>query len=170
MCDENGVFLIPSVYEGTYEIQSGIWGQTFESNIVMDEPKTITIQVVPGYYDDFDLDLGWTVTGSVLSGAWQRELPAQQLLFDNWICGSEGDSPDDIGGHAYSTGLSTSGNVQNSEVNGGTTWLISPPMDFTQYIYPQISFDYWLCEFPPNEYVGVSVWITNGVDTFLLEH
>jgi hypothetical protein len=42
-------------------------------------------------------------------------------------------------------------------------------MDLTSAIEPKISFDYWLCEFPPNQYEGLSVWLTNGVDTFLLE-
>jgi hypothetical protein len=43
-------------------------------------------------------------------------------------------------------------------------------MDFTTYAVPQIAFSYWLCEFPPNQYTGIGVWLTNGVDTFLLEH
>ncbi len=42
-------------------------------------------------------------------------------------------------------------------------------MDLTEAIAPKISFDYWLCEFPPNQYTGLSVWLTNDVDTTLLE-
>ncbi len=70
-CDANGNFVLPAVYEGSCELQAGIWGQTYETLIQMDEPKSITVQIYPGYYDDFDLDLGWTISGQVSSGAWE---------------------------------------------------------------------------------------------------
>jgi len=168
-CDENGDFFLPAIYGGTYELQSGIWGHTYETIVVMDEPKQLTIQLIPGYKDNFDVDLGWTTTGDAISGNWERGIPAQQLLFENYNCGSAGDSPNDLGGFAFTTGLSTSDDVQDSEVSGGTTWLISPPMDLTEAIDPKISFDYWLCEFPPNQYTGLAIWLTNDVDTTLLE-
>jgi len=168
-CDENGDFFLPAIYGGTYELQSGIWGHTYETIVVMDEPKQLTIQLIPGYKDNFDVDLGWTTTGDAISGNWERDIPAQQLLFENYTCGSAGDSPNDLGGFAFTTGLSTSDDVQDSEVSGGTTWLISPPMDLTEAIDPKISFDYWLCEFPPNQYTGLAIWLTNDVDTTLLE-
>ncbi|HQW27393.1 MAG TPA: T9SS type A sorting domain-containing protein, partial [Saprospiraceae bacterium] len=137
--------------------------------VVMDEPKQLTIQLIPGYKDNFDVDLGWTITGDATSGAWGRGIPTEQLLFEDRVCSSAGDSPNDLGGFAYVTGLSTSDNVQDNEVSGGTTWLVSPPMDLTEAIAPKISFDFWLCEFPPNQYTGLSVWLTNDVDTTLLE-
>ncbi|HSF89796.1 MAG TPA: choice-of-anchor B family protein [Saprospiraceae bacterium] len=168
-CDENGDFFLPAIYGGTYELQSGIWGHTYETIVVMDEPKQLTIQLVEGYKDNFDVDLGWTIAGDATSGVWGRGIPSQQLLFEDRICSSDGDSPNDLGGFAYTTGLSTSENVQDNEVSGGTTWLISPPMDLTEAIDPKISFDYWLCEFPPNQYTGLAVWLTNDVDTTLLE-
>ncbi len=42
-------------------------------------------------------------------------------------------------------------------------------MDLTELIDPSITFDYWVCEFPPNQFGGLIVWITNGVDTILIE-
>ena len=135
----------------------------------MDEPKQLTIELLEGYKDNFDIDLGWTISGDATSGIWGRGIPTEQLLFEDRVCSSAGDSPNDLGGFAYVTGLSTSDNVQDNEVSGGTTWLVSPPMDLTEAIAPKISFDYWLCEFPPNQYTGLSVWLTNDVDTTLLE-
>lgn len=107
--------------------------------------------------------------GQVSSGAWTREVPQPQSLFDEWSCGSAGGTPFDSGIFAYSTGNSQSEDVQDTEVSGGTTWLSTLPMDLTQAIYPKISFDYWLCEFPPNQYEGLYMWVSNGVDTFLLD-
>ena len=167
--DANGNFLMPALYEGTYELQAGIWGQTYEATLDLFQPEVLTITLIQGYKDDFDVDLGWTISGSVTSGAWTRGIPSEQLLFENYRCSSNGDSPNDFGSLAYSTGSTSSADVLDDEVSGGTTWLVSPPMDLTAAIEPKISFDYWLCEFPPNQYTGLRVWLSNGVDTFLLE-
>lgn len=169
-CDENGDFLIPAAYRGSYDLSAGIWGHTYESVIALDEPRTIDIQLIPGYKDNFDTDLGWTIAGDATSGLWVRNTPKEQFLNGNVACGSEGDSPNDIGGFAFTTGAVTSENVLGSEVSGGTTWLISPPIDLAQVINnPEIRFDYWLCESPPNQYTGLSIWVTNGVDTVLVD-
>jgi choice-of-anchor B domain-containing protein len=169
-CDENGDFMIPAVYGGEYDVEAGVWGHTYETVITMDQPRTLTFQLIPGYRDDFDTDLGWTVTEEVSSGIWGRGIPNEAYLWETWLCGSDGDSPNDNGLFAYTTGLSTTSDVMEDEVSGGTTWLISPPMDLTEAIEPKISFDYWLCEFPPNQYMGLFVWVTNGVDTILLDN
>jgi choice-of-anchor B domain-containing protein len=165
--DENGDFLLPSVFKGSYALTAGVWGHTYESTLEMDGPRDLTIELAPGYRDNFDVDLGWTVIGDTIEGAWVRGIPSQQWLV-NEVCSSAGDSPNDLGGFAYSTGLSTSDNVLDNEVSGGTTWLVSPPMDLTDLIFPAIKFDYWLCEFPSNPFNGLSVWLSNGVDTTLL--
>ncbi len=169
-CDANGDFLIPAVFGGDYDVEAGVWGHTYETVITMDQPRTLIFQLVPGYRDDFDTDLGWTTTDTVMSGAWGRGVPIEAYLWEEWQCGSDGDSPNDNGVFAYTTGLSTTSDVLENEVNGGTTWLVSPSMDLTEAIEPKISFDYWLCEFPPNQFVGLSAWVTNGVDTMLLDN
>ncbi len=166
--DADGNFLIPAVYEGIYEIQAGVWGQTVETEILMDGPKDISLIVEPGYRDDFDADLGWTVSGQVTQGQWARGIPTRQTLFNIYECGSGTDSPFDQGAFAYSTGISTSGDVISDEVSGGTTSLVSPAMDLEFMTVANISFDFWLCEFPPNQYEGFNASFTNGVDTFLL--
>lgn len=168
-CDENGDFMIPSVYIGDYDVEAAVWGHTYETVVTMDQPRTLTFELIPGYRDDFDTDLGWTITDTVSSGAWGRGIPNEAYLYDTWLCSSDGDSPNDNGLFAYTTGLSPSDDVLDNEVNGGTTWLISPPMDLTEAIEPKISFDYWLCEYPTEEFVGLKAWVTNGQETFLLD-
>jgi len=169
-CDENGDFIFPSVYEGNYEIEAGSWNFIYEKQVDMHQPFNMTLETQKGYKDDFDLDLRWTVSGTATNGAWVRDKPQTELLYNQFLCGSDGDSQNDSGPYAFSTGMSaSSGNVIDSEVNGGVTWLTSPPMDFSTMVDPKITFDYWLCEFPPNQYQGVYLWLTNGVDTFQLD-
>ena len=166
--DASGNFTFPAVFAGSYNVQAGIWGQVVEITILLDSPQNVTLELERGYRDDFDLDLGWTVTGDATEGQWVRGTPVRQDLFDNWQCSSAGDSPFDLGPNAYSTGLSSSMNVANDEVSGGTTWLASPSMDLDSVPAARLSFDYWLCEFPPNQYLGFTVWLTNGTDTSLI--
>src|SRR5690606_9445597 len=166
--DGAGNFFLHPVFAGTYEMQGGIWGMTGETTVNLSSNQEITIQAMPGYRDDFDLELGWSVTGAAASGQWGRGLPNAQSLFNTWTCGSDGDSPFDTGAYAYSTGLLGGNDVTDDEVSGGATILTSPEMDFSTYLDPRIEFDYWLCEFPPNQFHGVSAHVTNGVDTMLL--
>lgn len=167
IADDSGNFLLAG-YGGQYDVQAGIWGQTIETDILLNASQSLTLQLTRGYTDDFDLDLGWTVSGDATEGIWARGIPTSQLLFDVWQCGSGTDSPFDVGPYAYSTGLSTNGDVTLDEVSGGTTILRSPAMDLDSIILARLSFDYWICEFPPNQYIGFTVFATNGIDTTLL--
>ena len=168
--DDDGIFIIPSIYAGDYELQAGVWGETFETDILIEGPQSITIQLGQGYKDDFDLNLGWSISGNANEGQWDRCLPPPQLLFDMWQCSSFTDSPFDNGHFAYSTGCGGSGlDASNDEVSGGYTFLLSPAMDLDSIAFPVLSFDYWLCEYPPNQYLGFKVWLTNGTDTTLVE-
>ncbi|HXR80269.1 MAG TPA: T9SS type A sorting domain-containing protein, partial [Saprospiraceae bacterium] len=169
-CDVNGDFIFPAIFEGTYEIEAGIWNYIHESQVDLFQPINKPLEATKGYKDDFDLDLGWTVSGTATNGVWVRDVPQTEILGTTIICGSDGDSQNDNGPYAFTTGASaSSGFVTDSEVDGGVTWLSSPPMDFSIFLDPAIAFDYWLCEFPPNMFHGVHLWLTNGVDTVLLE-
>ena len=163
-----GNFFMPRVYQDTYEAEAGIWGQTVQTQIQVDSPMNMTFIVQKGYDDDFDLDLGWSISGNASEGTWMRGVPTGQKLFSTWQCGSPTDSPFDPGQKLYSTGLSETHDAYYDEVSHGTTILTSPSMDLDSIFLPHLSFDYWLCEFPPNEYLGFTVWMTNGEDTTLI--
>ncbi|MFZ1676473.1 MAG: choice-of-anchor B family protein [Saprospiraceae bacterium] len=166
--DANGEFIIPEVYEGYYELQAGIWGKTIHSQLHLDAPQNLSLTVEPGYRDNFDGDLGWVISGNATEGQWKRGIPTAQSLFSMYDCSPGTDSPNDDGQFSFSTGVSTSTDVLNDEVSGGSTFITSPLMKIDSIAFPFLSFDYWLCEYPPNQYIGFKVWLANETDSVLL--
>ncbi|MGB3078992.1 MAG: carboxypeptidase regulatory-like domain-containing protein, partial [Saprospiraceae bacterium] len=166
--DANGDFLMPAVYSGVYEVQAGVWGQTVHTQITLDAPQSLELTVENGYRDNFDVDLGWVISGNATEGQWQRGIPTAQSLFSMYDCSPGTDSPNDVGQFSFSTGVSTTTDVLNDEVSGGSTFITSPEMNIDSISFPILSFDYWLCEYPPNQYIGFKVWLANETDTILL--
>jgi len=90
------------------------------------------------FADDFEGDLGWTVTGDVsgqLSGEWERGVPAGD--------GSRGDPAfdGDGSGECYLTG--NGGPGSNTDVDGGETILNSPVFDISGVDRPSVSYWRW---------------------------
>ena len=97
----------------------------------------VTVALVVAFADDFEADLGWTVTNDpgLVDGPWQRAVPLPLSVCNRGNPGTDGDGS----GQCYVTDNS-SANACNSDVDGGTTTLTSPAMDASD---PDALISYW---------------------------
>lgn len=75
------------------------------------------------FSDSFQTAQGWTASGAVIDGTWERAQVLKNIL--NWQYAPPGDF--DGNGWAFVTRNAD----ENSDVDGGTTTLLSPQLDFT---------------------------------------
>ena len=98
--------------------------------------QTVAAQSTSTVVDlDFEVDPGWTVSGTAGDGAWNRGIPVN--------C-SRGDPPQDFdaSGQCWLTDNSAA-NSCNSDVDNGVTTLTSDVMDLSGLGNPQVSYARW---------------------------
>ncbi|MEL6942228.1 MAG: choice-of-anchor B family protein [Bacteroidota bacterium] len=164
-----GVFEVEEVFEGEYEIVIGAWGYRQKAvAYAANANQELTFELEVGYEDDFALDLGWSVESDAISGTWELGEPIGTGTPPNYI-NPEFDVDDDIGNQCYVTG-NGGGDGGSDDLDDGTTVLISPVMDLTQYNEPILNYRCWLFmgggNTPPNDTLKVKM--TNGIDTVLI--
>ncbi len=98
---------------------------TYSANVVS--------SVTPVFDDNFETNTGWSVSGSVTDGAWERAIPAGG--------GGRGDPATDFDGSGRC--YLTDNVAGNSDVDGGTTTLTSPPMDASGSGTPTLTYALW---------------------------
>ena len=96
-----------------------------------------TVSLVVAFADNFEADLGWTVTNDagLVDGQWQRAVPLPLASCNRGNPGTDADGS----GQCYLTDNSAA-NGCNSDVDGGTTTLTSPAMDASD---PEAVIAYW---------------------------
>ncbi|CAN5600876.1 hypothetical protein BH11BAC2_BH11BAC2_13370 [soil metagenome] len=167
----SGNFSTSTFYAGTYDITVGHWGHHTYCNTAQNvnggAPYTIILD--KGYYDDFALDFGWTVSGPS-PNAWERAVPI--ATFNGSATANPGsDVIGDCGDLAFVTGTGGGGPWDN-DVDQGATILTSPIFDATQYTNPYVNYDRWFYNGGttnglPDDTMKIS--LSNGTQTVELE-
>lgn len=178
VADTDGQFTLPSVVQGSYDIYVGKWG--YGNLTLLNYPVETSddwfFELSRGYADNFNTDLGWEVSGDAVSGLWVRDVPfATSFTFSDGsttFYNPFSDSPWDLGGRCYVTGNLNINDLFDDQVDDGTTILTSPVMELaSNYIQPILSYDTWWFTVGSNNLPNdtLRVWITNGMDTAMLE-
>ena len=155
-------------YQDFYEVYIGIWGHVSACSTLLIDQNTGSVQfILPvGYFDDFKMDLGWTVNSSAISGRWELGSPNTT----NSGSAPALDAEYDCGISAYITGNDMSLDPDYDDVDGGYTTLISPTMDLTSYTDPYINFNRWFyCYYGaiPND--TLKILLINGVNSAVVD-
>jgi choice-of-anchor B domain-containing protein len=155
-------------YQENYRMTVGKWGyQTFcTDTIITAGSNVLTVYLVPGYFDDFEFDFGWSVSGNATTGMWERGVPnptlnAVQAIDANWDCGKM----------AFVTGNDVGLSPDHDDVDKGYTQLLSPQMDFSSYATPYINFarSFFCFHGPGTVDDTMSVYLMNGTTSVLLQ-
>ena len=76
-------------YQDTYDIHVGLWGHDYAcmTQVLDQNTGVLTISLGKGYHDNFEFDLGWSVSGNAAKGMWEEEyqMEAMELLHQMMI-------------------------------------------------------------------------------------
>lgn len=167
----NGEYEICDFVQGQYDFYAGRWGRitTYRSRNFTNVSDTVVLPVAQGYYDDFVMNYGWTVSSTGSAGLWELGEPVG-TQFQGLDANPENDIAGDYGSDCFVTG-NGGGNAGDDDLDNGNTTLRSPLFDLTTYTNPYISFYTWFFNdggqgTAPND--SFTVYLSNGFDTVSL--
>ncbi len=134
----SGQFDLSCIFGGNY--RAGSWGYLV-ADVVVDQNGNLTIPLQPAYYNDFELDLNWTSSGTASDGYWELGEPVGTSLFGSQS-NPDFDIDTDNGDQCYVTG-NGGGSAGNDDVDGGQVTLSTPVIKLENYQDAVLSFHYW---------------------------
>jgi len=158
--EADGSFGLSCVASGTYQVSAGLWGYISATQFVTvnaGQPINLTLQ--KGYYDDFNLNYGWTTESTASAGLWERGEPIG-TDFNGTPSNTDTDVPTDVGDQCYVTG-NGGGGAGADDVDNGKVTLSSPAMQLGTALNAVLDFQYWFFNSGgsgnPNDYFEVRV-------------
>ncbi len=155
--------LLPA--DSSYALMIGAWGYLVEEVAIPSGPDStaVTVTLVPGYYDNADLDLGWSLgdpADNNIGGEWERGVPVGvEVFFNNTraLLEPAEDFTPGPGGKAFMTDIAPARDISPglADVDSGSVTLTSPRFDLTAYV-----------EFPLSPSIEVALWYTNDAVPF----
>jgi choice-of-anchor B domain-containing protein len=154
-----------------YDVIIGSWGYhtiCLPNQLLDDNSGVYTYELEEGYSDQFDIDLGWTVSGNANTGDWERGVPNGTTYIG--IDANPGEDSQDCGEMAFVTG-NAGGQAGNDDIDGGETVLSSPLMDLSSYSDPYMSFERWFFNAggsgTPND--SLVIELSNGTQSAVID-
>jgi choice-of-anchor B domain-containing protein len=169
---ENGSFTLTNLFPSTYHFSAGKWGfkPLIFKSITLPSNQNINEKLITGYFDNFNFDLGWTITNTSTVGKWERGTPIG-TKYNNLISAPFNDSPNDEGNTAFVTG-NLGGDPGVGDIDNGITQLHSPAMTFAPNAQLNLSVDLWFFNSggssAPND--TLFIYATNGLGDSILLH
>jgi hypothetical protein len=167
---ENGSFLLPNIIPSSYQLSAGKWGYKplIFKNITLPSNQSISEKLLNGYTDNFNFDLGWTVTNTSAVGKWERGTPIG-TKYNEVAAAPFNDSQNDEGNYAFVTG-NIGGDAGIGDVDNGLTILHSPSMNFIPNSQINLSVDVWFFNSGGNTAPDDTLYIyaTNGLGDSIL--
>ncbi len=171
--DGSGIFSSCNIVKATdYNVYVGKWGyKTYcaSNQTINTTNNNLAYQLTKGYYDDFALNFGWTVSGDATTGAWERGVPLGTN--NGGVPANPGvDDSTDCSNIAYVTG-NLGVTASDYDVDNGATTLISPVFDLSSYTDPYLDYTRWFYNGggsgSPND--SLTIIITNGTQNKTVE-
>lgn len=158
-----------NIIKGTYNVIAGKWGYYYsviENLEIIEDVGGYTLQLDPGYEDNFIFDFGWVAKAANERSKWVRVKPIQTTYL-GMVSNPGNDILDDFGDLCFVTGNGAGGAGQY-DVDDGATTLTTPSMDLSGEWNYFLNFSGWFYNnggsgTMPNDSFSIS--ITNGTDT-----
>jgi choice-of-anchor B domain-containing protein len=170
--DASGNFSSCGVVSATYTVTTGAWGfeTVCNTQTISSSNPNVNISLSKMYYDDFSLNLGWTVNSTASSGTWTRGVPIGTSTNGNTPVAPGVDVSSDCSNKAYVTG-NAGGSASQDDIDNGYTILTSPVFDLSNYGDAWVHYDRWFYNGggtgTPND--SLVVFLSNGSQTVAIE-